>query len=158
MAQIDLRNATIRFTDGGSNFIDVKIGEGTCDYTEKRQIDIVKSRGVLDIVRENEEEAIEVSMSFIWEHITSSGSEPPTVEDALKRVSNASAWVSVTSTDPDAPYCLNLSIIYEPPCTDSNETILISEFHYTDLAHSLKEGTVALKGIGNITEAVATRS
>ena len=161
MAQIDLRNATIRISDGGTNHIDVKIGEGTCDYNEKRQIEAVKNRGALDIVRENEDEPLEVSMNFVWEHITGYGGEI-TVEDALKRINGAAAWTSVVSgsEDPYAPYCVNIEIINNPPCTatGNNETITLEEFHYQELAHSLKDATVALRGMCNRTQASAVRS
>jgi hypothetical protein len=157
MAQIDLRNATIRLADGGSNHIDVKIGEGTLNYVEKRQIEFVKSRGTLDTVRENEEVPIEVDMSFIWEFILGAGGDI-TVEDALKHRGNAGGWASASS-DTNAPFCLNLIIIYVPPCSGvETETLILSQFHYTELAHSLKDGTVALKGECNIKSADSIRS
>ena len=37
MAQIDIRNATIRIADGGSNYIDIKVGEGDLHYIEKHR-------------------------------------------------------------------------------------------------------------------------
>lgn len=161
MAQIDLRRATIRIADGGTNYIDVKIGEGTCDYDEKREIDIVKSRGVLDTVRENEDQPVEASLNFIWEYIKGNGGTT-TVEDALKRTGGASGWASVvnSASDPDCPYCVRILISYVPPCTAANmiETITLNQFHYTQLAHSLKDGTVALRGQCNVTKAVAVRS
>jgi hypothetical protein len=161
MAQIDLRRATIRIADGGTNYIDVKIGEGTCDYNEKREIEAVKSRGVLDTFRQNEDVPMDVSMNFIWEYIQGSGGAT-TVEDALKRVGGASSWASVVNpaSDPDCPYCVRIIISYIPPCTGTNviETITLNQFHYTDLAHSLKDGTVALRGMCNATKAVAVRS
>lgn len=158
MAQIDLRNATIRIADGGVNYIDVKIGEGTLEYTEKREIEFVKSRGQLDTVRDNEEQPIEVSMTFIWEFIFGGGTEEITVEDALKKRGNASAWVSV-SADAKAPYCVNLEVIYIPPCAGvKTETLVLAQFHFIELAHNLKDGAVALKGNCNISSAISTRS
>lgn len=161
MAQIDLRRATIRIADGSTNYIDVKVGEGTCDYKEKREIDIVKARGVLDVVRENEDVPMEVSMNFVWEYIEGNGAVV-TVEDALKRIGAANGWTSVvgTSSDPDGPYCVRIIIIYIPPCsgTNVNEIITLNQFHYTELAHSLKDGTVALQGICNVKKASAVRS
>ncbi len=157
MAQVDLRGATIRISDGSTNHIDVKIGEGDLNYEEKRQIDYVKSRGELDTVRENEEEPVDVSLTFVWENITSATGEPISVEDALKRRNGASAWVSALS-DSDAPYCVNISVTTIPNCPGVKaEVILLPQFNRTNLAHSLRDATVALKGTCNVTEATATR-
>ena len=157
MAQIDLRNATIRIADGGVNYIDVKVGEGELNYSEKRQIDFVKSRGELDTVRENEEVPLEVSLVFIWEHIFAATGEPITVEDALKKRGEAAGWAS-SSSDTNAPYCVNILIYYTPPCPDVLlETILLQQFHWIELAHSLKDATVALKGNCNVTQAIVAR-
>jgi hypothetical protein len=157
MAQIDLRNATLRIAERGGSYIDVKIGEGALTWSEKRQIDFVKSRGELDVVRENEEVPLELSMVFIWEHITSAGGEAITVEDALKKRNGASGWTSI-STDTKSPYCVNILLYYTPPCPGVPlETILFQQFHWIELAHSLKDATVALKGNCNVTQALVSR-
>lgn len=158
MAQIDLRNATIRLADGGSNYIELKIAEGNLEYTEKREIDFVKSRGVLDTVRQNEDQPVEISTQFIWDFIYGGSTSEVTIEDSLKQRGNAAGWVSA-SPDAKAPYCVNVEIIYIPVCPDvKSETLVLGQFHYIELAHSLKDGTVALKGNCNTTEAVSTRS
>lgn len=159
MAQIDLRNSTITIWDGGENHIAVKIGEGNLSYSEKRNIEHVKRRGLLTTVREGDEEQLELELAFVWEYITSVGSsDPPTVEDALKRKGPAAAWAS-TSPDPKAPYCVNLQVDYQPPCIGEAawETIVFPEFHYSDLHHSLKDATVDLKGTCNRVMASPTR-
>jgi hypothetical protein len=92
MAQIDLRRATIRFSDGGSNYIDVKIGEGNFEHNEKRQIDMSRI-GVCSTRFERVKVPVEVSTTFIWDHIKGTGSEPPTVEDAAEEVpAKRPAW------------------------------------------------------------------
>lgn len=160
MAQIDLRNSTITFVDGsGSNSISVKIGEGNLTYDERRNIEPVKRRGTLSTVREGDEEPVNVEISFVWEYITSTNtSDPPTVEDVLKRRGPAASWTS-SSPDVDAPYCVDITIEYEPPCLgeDSWELISLSQFHYNSLRHSLKDGTVDMQGLCNQIMAEATR-
>jgi hypothetical protein len=158
MATIDLRNTTLRIAERSGSYIDVKIGEGELTWSEKRQIDFVKSRGELDTVRENEEVPLELSLVFIWEHIMAGSGEPVTVEDALKKRNGASGWTS-TSTDTKAPYCVNILLYNVPPCTGvQTETILFQQFHWIELAHSLKDATVALKGNCNTTQALVSRS
>ena len=155
MAQIDLRNATL-FIVSGSNFIEVKIGDGNLTYAETRDIKFVKSRGNLDTVREGEQMPMDVSFTFVWEFITGDGDT--TIEDALKREGGAVGWLS-TNQDPDAPYCVDLQILYTPPCTSAKrEAITFSQFNYEKLSHSLKDGTVDCSGKCNAVKAIVTRS
>lgn len=159
MAQIDLRNVTIRLFDGSGvpNYIDVKIGEGDLSWSEKRQLDAVKSRGNLDTFRENEQVPLELSVVAIWEFIASASGEPITVEDALKRRNGASAWVSA-SPDALAPYCVNLAVIHTPPCSGVlKETVTFPQCHYIEIASSVKDGTLAIKLTCNCTEPTVTR-
>lgn len=157
MAQIDLRNATIVLKDNGANSLEVKIGEGSLDYSEKRNIELVLSRGELDTTREENEEGMEVSFSFIWEYIESPSGQPITIEDALKRRNAAVAWAT-TSTDAAAPFCLDLHLTYIPPCGTSglSELIVFPQYNFKELAHSLKDGTIACSGICNALEPIVS--
>ncbi len=85
MAMIDLRNATIYIKDGSSHSLEIAVGQGNLTYNEKRQIDMVKSRGDLDTVRENESLEMDVAFSFVWEHLKSADSEPPTIARTYRR-------------------------------------------------------------------------
>lgn len=136
----------------------MKIGQGNLTYTEKRNIDDVKSRGKLDTNREGEDEPMEVSFSFVWEFLKSQTPEPVTVEEALKQTGAASGWVSASS-DPLAPYCVNLEIVHTPVCPDVYvETILLPLFNQTQLAASLSDATVACNGKCNAKQATITRT
>lgn len=157
MAQIDLRNTTIRFSDGGSNYIDVSIGEGTLNFIVKREIEVVKNRGRLDTIRENEEIPLEVELSFIWEFLLGAAGDPPTVEDVLYNRGEAASWTTVSS-DGLAPYCINISIRYLPACEEiQNEIITFRQFHFQELNHDLKNAAVALKGLCNVKASELTR-
>lgn len=157
MAQIDLRRTTIRLSDGGSNYVDMSIGEGTLDFSVKREIEVVKNRGKLDTIRENEEVPLTVETAFIWEFLDNGGEDPPSIEDVLYRRGAASTWVSVSS-DNDAPFCVNITIINDPECTGVlRELITLRQFHFESLDHSLREGAVALKGLCNAKAAQVSR-
>lgn len=148
--------AVITF-DSGGNELEVKIGEGTLTYTEKRNIEYKKNRGLLDTVREGDQETIEVNFDFIWEYLRSTTTEPITVEEALKNTGRASDWVT-TSPDICEPYCVDIIIHYHSPCEDINdEVITLQYFRWDSLDHNLKDGTVAVKGQCNITQAVVAR-
>lgn len=153
MAQIDLKDATIWIRDGSPtpNKIEVKIGEGDFTWEEKVTRQYIKNRGNLDIVRNGDEEQMTVSFSFVWEYIkgTVGSAGIPTVEDVLKRVNSASAWVS-TDADACQPYAVDIIINYVPNCsTGDQEVIIFPDFRYETLSHDLKAGTVSCAGGSN---------
>jgi len=158
MAPIDLRNVTLLIKDGGSNFLQVKLGEGNLTFSERRNLEAIKSRGILDTVREGDEEVIDVNFQFVWTELTAAnGMDPPTIPDALKRRGNASAWVS-SNADSLAPYSTNLEFTNVPPCTGVKEEVVLLEwFNVQELAYSLKDGTIDCKGFCNVTEAILSR-
>jgi hypothetical protein len=128
MAQIDLKDATVKIKDnGGSNEITVTVGEGNLTFSEKRNMDYILDRGTLDEVREGDEVPIDVSFDFKWDYIsgTSSTGGAPSVEEALKKIGNASSWVS-TDSDLCRPYSVDIEIFYNPDCaTGDLETITL---------------------------------
>jgi len=156
---IDLKDVTFRIIDGTPTplFIDVKVGEGNFTYSEKRNVQYVLDRGNLDEVRLGDQVPMDVKFDFVWEYIT--GASPtPTVEDALKNVGQASAWIS-TDSDVCRPYCVDLQIWDVPNCaTGDQELITFADFRWDSLDHDLKAGTVAVTGRCNSTTAVPVRS
>lgn len=157
MAAIDLKHADIILKDKNGIYITVVVGQGTFTYSERRNIEVVKSRGELDTIREGDEEPADVSFEFRWNFIMADSGDPPTVEDVLKQQGNAAGWVS-TANDTDAPYCIDIEVQYNPPCPGvKKEVILLSQFNYTQLAHDIKQATVAVSGTCNITKAEITR-
>jgi hypothetical protein len=150
-------------TDGEQLFaaphrLEVKIGEGNLTYSEKRNIQYVKDRGTLDYTRLGDEEPVDVSFDFVWEFIRADTGFLPTVEDALKKINEASTWVT-SDADPCAPYAVNIEVMYYPPCGDVKiERILLKDFRYENLNHDLKGGTVSITGKANVVEADVTRN
>jgi hypothetical protein len=155
----DLKNATIKFKDGGSNSIEVKIGDGNLTYKESRPIQYELDKGRLDTVREGDEVPVDVSLGFNWEWIKSDGSELATPVEVLKKEGAASAWVT-SSSDACEPYCVDLEVTLAPRCSDGTkgEVILLSDFRYEDLSFDLKAGQISCSGKCNITKATTTRS
>lgn len=143
----------------GPNRLDIKIGEGNLTYSEKRNMEYVKDRGVLDTVREGDEEAIDIKFDAVWEFLkATTGSELPTVEDVLKNEGEAAAWVT-SSADPCEPFALDLEIEYDPPCSgEYREIILFPDFRYEELAHDLRQGQISVSGKSNATKPTITRA
>ena len=76
MASADLKLATIKIKDGGTNEITVKVGEGNLTYTESRNIEYVRDRGNLDSVKLGDEEPMAVTLDAVWENIKGIATNP----------------------------------------------------------------------------------
>jgi hypothetical protein len=144
---IDLKNFQLYLIDGtGLNFITITIGEGTLTYSVKRDIQQRKSRGNLFQLREGEQQPTDVQFQFVWDFITASSGDPPTIEDVL--FGTANGWQSASgSADPTGPFTVNLQIVNAVPCSgpsrgSETETHNFPVFAYTSLDHSVKDATV----------------
>lgn len=158
MAVIDLKNCTIKFKDGGSNSVEVKVGDGTMTISETRNIEYLRDKGLLDTVRLGDEEPVEVSIDMQWEYVKGVTGTPTPV-DALKQTGGASSWAT-SSSDACEPYAVDIEITNDNPCSGSNldEVILLSDFRYESLDYDLKAGTISVRGKCNVTDLTATRT
>jgi hypothetical protein len=160
---LDLKDCTLFVLDGtGTNFIAIRIGEGSLSYTVSRNVEARKSRGQLYQSREGEEEPTEISFQFVWDSITSSGDEPPTLEEALYGL--AEGWTSASAADPNGPWTTNLQIVRSFTCrspkditTNDGDTYNFPEFNLQKLAHSAKDATVDCSGFSNRVRPTVTR-
>lgn len=162
--KIDLKDCTFKIKDGGSNELEIKIGEGTLTFSEKKNMEYTRDRGVLDDVREGDEEPMDVSFEFVWTYLKGPSSAStisggtPTIEDALKQRGAATSW---TSSDADTcrPYSVDLEIEHAPTpsnCGDK-ETITLPDFRWESLDHDFRAGTVSCSGKCNAKEATIVR-
>ena len=138
------------------NEIEVRIGDGNFSYDEKYPRKYVLNRQQLSTVKDDDEAPLDVTMDFVWDHITGSASDPPTVHEALKRTGNAAGWIT---SDPDTcqPYSVDLILLYTPDCAVEPEQIVFPKFRYNTLSPDLKNGTVSCKGSCNVKSPIATR-
>lgn len=137
--------------------IEVKVGEGNLQWTEKVNMIYTKDRGRLSTVKEGDEEPLEVTFDFIWEFIKADTAKVPTIEDVLKRRGEAAAWVSAAA-DACEPYAVDMYIYYNTPCsTDDDEIIILEDFRHEELKHDLRAGQISCSGKCNRTEALVTR-
>jgi hypothetical protein len=123
-------------------------------YSEKRGVTYVLNRGHIYSVKLADDAPVEVGLQFIWEFLRSASGQPPTVEEALKQIGGASAWVS-SDVDACAPYSVDIIICYVPPCGDT-ERIALRYFRWESLDHDLKAGTVDIRGNCNVAFAEVT--
>lgn len=154
---INIKFTTIELRDGNNNFIAIKIGPGNLTYAEKRKRDYIMDRGLLDTVRDGDDEPMDVRLEFEWIHLTAaSGDTAPTIEDALKQRGPASTWVS-SSSNVCEPYALDI-VLKDLPCSaDTPETIILPDFRYEDLGHDLKASNISLTGKCNAVQATVNR-
>ena len=141
------------------NGLEIKIGQGTFTYDEKRKVDYVLERGLIGTVRLGDQEPLDVRFDFLWDFLRSiSGATVPTIEDAFKQRGPASTWVT-SAADKCEPYAVNLVLTYTPPCTGvQREIITLHDFRWESLNHDAKAGTVAVTGKCNVLEASIVRA
>jgi hypothetical protein len=139
------------------NNLEIKIGDGTLDYTEKMAYLYDLDRGNLDQVREGNEEPMDVKIDAVYEHMTTGTGENVAPRDAVRGIGAASEWVS-SSPDKCEPYCIDIVVIYTPPCsTIQTETTLLAMFRCESLAVNFKDAKIAVSGKCNTNQAVITR-
>lgn len=145
-------------TLSASNSISIKIGEGNLTFSEKRAVEFTRDRGILDTVREADEDPMDLAFDILWEFITAeTGSGTPTPMDALKQIGEASGWVT-TADDPCQPYCLDVEVHQAPNCaTEDDEILIFEEFYYESLDGDLRGGTIACTGRCNRKTATVSR-
>ena len=137
--------------------IDVTIGEGNLTWTEAKEYEYLLDRGDLDTVKEGDEQPLEVSMEFVYEHILTGTSETVTAVDAVKGTGGASEWVS-SSSDLCEPYAVDVEVVHCVPCgSDEDERITFPDFRFESLEYDLGEATIAVSGRCNVSEATPTR-
>ena len=140
-----------------SQRIDVKVGEGNITWTEAKEYEYLLDRGDLDTVKEGDEQPLEVSLEFVYEHITTGTNEDVTPVDALKRINDASEWVS-SSSDLCEPYAVDMIVLHCVPCgSEEDEQVSFTDFRYESLEFDLSEATIAVSGRCNVSEATSTR-
>lgn len=137
--------------------LEITIGEGNLTWTETKEYEYLRDRGDLDTVREGDEQPLEVSLEFVYEHVTTGTSESISPVDALKRLGSANEWVS-SSADLCEPYAVDMEILHCVPCgTAQDERTVFPDFRYESLEFDLSAATIAVSGRCNVSDPTVTR-
>jgi hypothetical protein len=108
-------------------------------------------------VKEGNEVPVEVSLEFVYEHVTTGTSEDITPVDAIKQVGSAVDWIS-SSTDQCEPYAVDLIVQHDVPCgTTQDETLTFSDFRWESLDFDLSAATISVSGKCNVSSVTAAR-
>ena len=135
----------------------IKIGEGNVTFTEAKERIYDLDRGLLDTVRDGDEQPLELNLEFTYVYVTHESGAVVTPIDALKQLGDASEWVS-SSSDQCEPYAVDIELRHCVPCgTDQDESLLFQDFRWESLEYDLQAASIAVTGRCNVTDAVATR-
>lgn len=138
--------------------ITVKIGDGDLSWTESREFIYDLDRDLLDTVREGQEQPVEVEMAFIFDYVTTESGQSITPVDALKRIGEATEWVS-SSSDLCEPYAVDIYVLHCVPCgTDEDQDFLFQDFRWESLEYSIQDASIAVSGRCNVSNVVTTRA
>lgn len=138
--------------------LEIKIGEGDMSWSETREMIYDLDRDRLDTVREGQDQPLEVDLNFTFEYVTTQSGKPVTPIDALKKIGEASEWVS-SSADLCEPYAVDLYVVHCIPCgTDHSQDFLLSDFRWENLDYSIQDAAIAVTGRCNVTEITTTRA
>ncbi len=138
--------------------VTVKIGEGDMAWTETKEYIYDRDRDLLDTVREGQEQPVEVEMAFIFDYVTTESGQLITPVDALKRIGEATEWVS-SSSDQCEPYAVDIYVLHCVPCgTDQDQDFLFQDFRWESLEYSIQDASIAVSGRCNVSNVVTTRA
>ena len=139
--------------------VEIKIGDGNLTYTENKEYDYLLDRGVLDTVRQGDDQPMDVTIDFVYEFVSTGTGEEITPVDAIKGIRGAAEFTS-TSADLCEPYAIDIEVDHDPgSCVASSEKeiTLFPDFRYDTLEFDLDEATIASTGRCNATEPAITR-
>jgi len=135
----------------------IQVGDGNLTFTETVERIYDRDRGILDTVRNGDEQPLELNLEFTYVYVTAQSGKVVTPVDALKQLGDAAEWVS-SDADQCAPYAVDVELRHCVPCgTDEDEKLVFGDFRYETLEYDLQEATIAVSGRCNVTDAVATR-
>jgi len=138
--------------------LEIKIGEGDLSWSESREFIYDLDRDRLDTVRQGADQPVSVDLAFTFEYVTASTAKPPTPVDCLKRIGNASEWVS-SSSDLCEPYAIDIIAVHCVACgADEDQEILMPDFRYEGLDYSVADASISVSGQCNATETTTIRS
>ena len=159
--QVDLKDATIKLKDGTTptaNEITLKIGEGNLTWTETYNREYMKDRGILDSVRDGDEEPCEVSFQIKYAAIKASTGDAITPAEFLK---NTNAETTLVSTGSGCdPYACDIEVFLDySSCTAiQDETLTFSEFRVESLGGDIQAGQLSVSGKCNAQAPTAVRT
>lgn len=155
----DLKNCTIKFKAGGSDELEINIGEGDISWSEKRDVKFELNRGLLDNVRLGDQIPMDVNIDISYVNVkASSADSDPTPVEFLKKIGLA---VDFDSSDSDAcqPYAVDIEVTDVEACDSVDDEIQVfPNFRFEKLSFDMKAATIKCSGKCNATGPTVSRS
>jgi hypothetical protein len=131
--------------------LEIKVGDGNLTWTQAKERIYDRDRGVLDTVRDGEQQPLQVSLNFVYEFLSAiTGSGTPTPMEVLDKIGEASDWLSSDFDDPCAPYCVDIEVDVVKPCVSENERYTFPHFRYESTDPDVGEAQIAVAGGCNV--------
>lgn len=144
---MDLKECTIKLVDGAGTpvTLTIKIDDGNLSYTRRKNIEYRKDRGLLDSVREGDQEPMDLSIEARFNAIKSQSGNPITITEFLEQEGAGSALVTTGGTC--EPYAIDVQVEVNRDCGTTNDEILtFSEFRFEEIGGDFKAGTLSISG------------
>jgi len=129
-------------------YVEVKIGTGSLTYTVTQNREYILNRGLLDDVRDADQEPMSVDLAAQWEYVKGlTGS--PTPIDALNQLNDAADWSS-TDSDSCNPYCIDIELDNRPASCSTREVFIFPMFRVVTEEYDSDSGLISLSGSCNV--------
>ena len=149
--QVDLKNATVTFTDatGTPNTLDINIAEGTLTVNVSDPVEFTLDRGKIatGTVRKADEVPVEFEIASIFQSYTASSGDTETPLEFIERRGPAAAYVS-TGASCD-PYCIDITITLDnSACSTAteDEVYTLPKCYFETKNFDFGAGTFTLSG------------
>jgi hypothetical protein len=144
---------------GTGEELEFKIGDGNLTWTEHMAREYSKDRGVLDTVRNADQEPLDLSFEFMWEWLIEyTGYTSP--YDTITTVGTTAGWETSDDEDECAPPSIDIEVTHTVTCgtTTHTEVITFPKFRYEQLQCDAKAGNIQVSGKCNILRPTITTS
>jgi hypothetical protein len=156
---MDLKNCTIIFRDGDSpkTTLEVKIDEGNIQWEVARNLEVKRDRGLLDYIKEGDEEPMTVNLECRFASLISSTGDPLTPYEFLTMTGAGDELVSTGQVC--GASAIDIRVETDHDCQDVEDEIIdFLQFHYEKIGGSFKDGTLSVSGLCNTVLPVATKT
>jgi hypothetical protein len=148
---MDLKSCTIIFKDGTGtpNELELKMDDGTLQWTVARDIQVKLDRGEIDYLKEGDEVPMKIQIEGRFAAIKSSSGDLVTPFEFLTKTGGASAYLSTAAVC--AADAVDIVVEFDHNCgtTVQDEIITFSDFTYEEIGGDFKDGTLSISGICN---------
>lgn len=145
MNVIDWKDAVLTVKDGSTLEAEVRLSEGSIQWTEGAEYEYILDKGQLSGVKAGDQQPIELSLTSIWEHLYTGTS----VEDIINGVSPAES----TDSDDCAPYACDFVLLFTRVCgvTTHTDEYTFSQFRKDTSSFDIGASTIEFSGKCNTT-------